>query len=51
MASAAKRRIPMTVTFLEMNAKPTAISPPQPRGKVALLRCEKTPTALLPLSL
>src|SRR6185436_15155964 len=38
-----KRRIPMTVTFLEMDAKPSAIPPPQPRGKVALLRCEKPP--------
>ena len=44
MASASKRRIPMTVTFLEMNAKPTALPPPQPRGKVALLRAEKPPT-------
>jgi hypothetical protein len=44
MASFSKRRIPMTVTFLEMNAKPTALPPPQPRGKVALLRSEKTPT-------
>ena len=42
MARAA-RRIPMTVTFLEMNAKPTALPPPQPRGKVALLKCEKPP--------
>lgn len=42
MAKAA-RRIPMTVTFLEMNAKPAALPPPQPRGKVALLRCEKPP--------
>ena len=39
-----KRRIPMTVTFLELNAKPTALPPPQPRGKVALLKCEKPPT-------
>src|ERR1700759_3843084 len=44
MASASKRRIPMTGTFLEMNAKPTALPPPQPRGKVALLRAEKPPT-------
>ena len=36
-----KRRIPMTVTFLEMTAKPAALPPPQPKGKVALLRCEK----------
>ncbi len=39
----AKRRIPMTVTFLEMNARPTLPPPPQPRGKVALLKCEKPP--------
>src|SRR3569623_1278035 len=39
-----KRRIPMTVTFLEMNAKPAATPPPVPKGKVALLRCEKPST-------
>ena len=38
-----KRRIPMTVTFLGMNSKPSVVPPPQPRGKVALLRCEKPP--------
>ena len=43
MAKAA-RRIPMTVTFLEMTARPTALPPPQPRVKVALLKCEKPPT-------
>ena len=43
MASSSKRRIPMTVTFLEMNAKPAALPPPLPRGKVALLRCENPP--------
>jgi hypothetical protein len=37
------RRIPMTVTFLEMNARPTALPPPQPRGKIALLKSEKPP--------
>jgi GNAT superfamily N-acetyltransferase len=42
MAKAA-RRIPMTVTFLEMNARPTALPPPQPRGKIALLKSEKPP--------
>ena len=36
-----KRRIPMTVTFLEMNARPSALPPPQPKSKMALLRCEK----------
>lgn len=43
MAKAAARRIPMTVTFLEMNAKPSALPPPQPRGRCALLRSEKPP--------
>lgn len=38
-----KRRIPMTVTFLEMNARPTVPPPPQPRGKVALLKSDKPP--------
>jgi GNAT superfamily N-acetyltransferase len=38
------RRIPMTVTFLEMNARPTALPPPQPRGKVALLKADKPST-------
>jgi GNAT superfamily N-acetyltransferase len=40
----AGRRVPMTVTFLEMNTRPSAPPPPQPRGKVAILRSEK-PTA------
>jgi hypothetical protein len=39
-----KRRIPMTVTFLEMNAKPSALPPPAPRGKVALLKADHPPT-------
>lgn len=38
------RRVPMTVTFLEMNARPSAPPPPQPKGKVALLRSEKPTT-------
>ena len=42
-AGTSKRRIPMTVTFLEMNAKPTALHSPQPRGKVALLKADKPP--------
>ena len=37
------RRIPMTVTFLEMDAKPPALPPPQPKGKIALLRAENPP--------
>jgi GNAT superfamily N-acetyltransferase len=38
-----KRRIPMTVTFLEMHARPPALPPPQPKGKVAILRADKPP--------
>ncbi len=37
------RRIPMTVTFLEMAAKPSVLPPPQPRGKIAFLRAENPP--------
>ena len=37
------RRIPMTVTFLEMTAKPAALPPPIPRGKIAFLRSENPP--------
>src|SRR5665213_1964327 len=37
------RRIPMTVTFLEMTAKPSAIPPPMPKGKIAFLRAENPP--------
>src|ERR1700743_1013594 len=38
-----KRRIPMTVTFLEMHSRPAAPPPPQPKGKVAILRAENPP--------
>lgn len=44
MVKSATRRIPMTVTFLEMKEKPKALPPPQPRGKVALLKAENPPT-------
>jgi ribosomal protein S18 acetylase RimI-like enzyme len=40
----AGRRIAMTVTFLEMKARPTALPPPQPKGKIALLKSENPPT-------
>ena len=43
-AGTGKHRIPMTVTFLEMKSRPSVLPPPQPRGKVALLRSEKPPT-------
>ncbi|HEY5238233.1 MAG TPA: GNAT family N-acetyltransferase [Rhizomicrobium sp.] len=36
-------RIPMTVTFLEMMAKPATLAPPQPKGKIAILRAENPP--------
>jgi hypothetical protein len=38
-----KKRVPMTVTFLEMHARPPGLPPPQPRGKIALLRAENPP--------
>jgi len=38
-----KRFLPMTVTFLEMKAKPGVIPPPHPSIKVAILRSEKPP--------
>ena len=38
------RRISMTVTFLEMTAKPSALPPPMPKGKIAFLRAENPPT-------
>jgi hypothetical protein len=38
------RRISMTVTFLEMTAKPSTLPPPLPKGKIAFLRAEHPPT-------
>lgn len=35
--------LPMTVTFLEMRSKPPALPPPQPKGKVAILKAESPP--------
>jgi GNAT superfamily N-acetyltransferase len=43
MKKHAAQRIPTVVTFLEMTAKPAAIPPPFPKGKVALLRAENPP--------
>lgn len=37
------RRLPTVVTFLEMKARPTAVPPPQPKGKIALLRAQNPP--------
>jgi len=41
--SASKRRLPMTVTFLDMKARPAVPAPPQPKGKVAMLKADKPP--------
>lgn len=38
-----EKRIPTTVTFLDMTARPEMPSPPQPHGKVAILRAEHPP--------
>lgn len=37
------RRLPTVVTFLEMKARPAAVPPPQPKGKIALLRAQNPP--------
>jgi GNAT superfamily N-acetyltransferase len=37
------RRVPMVVTFLEMTGRPTALPPPQPKAKVAILKAENPP--------
>ena len=41
--SETKQQIPMTVTFLEMRAKPTALPPTFRKSKVAILRAENPP--------
>jgi GNAT superfamily N-acetyltransferase len=38
-----RRRIPTVVTFLDMKTHPSAVPPPQPRGKIALLRALNPP--------
>jgi GNAT superfamily N-acetyltransferase len=38
-----QKRIPTVVTFLEMEGKPSALPPPLPKGKVAILKAEKPP--------
>lgn len=37
------KRVPTVVTFLEMAARPAMPPPPQPAGKIAILRAEKPP--------
>lgn len=41
MTTGRKRRIPMTVTFFEMTARPAALPPPAPKGRHAVLKAEK----------
>ena len=36
-------RVPTVVTFLEMMRHPSALPPPQPKGKVAILKADKPP--------
>jgi hypothetical protein len=40
MSAGAKKRVPMTVTFFEMTARPSALPPPAPRGRHAILKVE-----------
>jgi len=40
MSGGLKRRVPMTVTFFEMLAKPAALPPPAPKGRHAILKAE-----------
>ena len=40
MTPGGKSRVPMTVTFFEMTAKPSALPPPQPKGRHAILKAE-----------
>ena len=40
MTAGAKRRVPMTVTFFEMLARPAALPPPTPKGRQAILKAE-----------
>jgi GNAT superfamily N-acetyltransferase len=40
MTAASTHRIPMTVTFFEMTAKPSALPPPAPKGRHAILKAD-----------
>jgi GNAT superfamily N-acetyltransferase len=44
MSAGPKRRVPMTVTFFEMLAKPSALPPPAPKGRHAILKAEMPTT-------
>jgi GNAT superfamily N-acetyltransferase len=37
------KRIPTVVTFLEMKARPPVLPPPQPKGKIAILKADRAP--------
>jgi GNAT superfamily N-acetyltransferase len=37
------QRVPTVVTFLEMKDHPSALPPPQPKGKIAILKTEQPP--------
>jgi hypothetical protein len=39
-SGAKPRRVPMTVTFFEMTSRPSALPPPSPRGRHAILKAE-----------
>jgi GNAT superfamily N-acetyltransferase len=43
MSPPSAKRVDMTVTFLEMRKKPAVLPPPQPKGKIAMLRAETPP--------
>lgn len=43
MPPAGPVRVPTVVTFLEMLQHPSALPPPQPKGKVAILKADKPP--------
>jgi GNAT superfamily N-acetyltransferase len=38
-----QKRIPTVVTFLDMDAKPAALPPPIPKGKIAIIKAENPP--------
>lgn len=42
-AAAVPHNVPMTVTFLEMHHRPSALPPPVPKGKVAIFRTDNPP--------
>jgi GNAT superfamily N-acetyltransferase len=43
LISGGGKRIPMVVTFLDMTDRPSVAPPPQPRGKIAILKADSPP--------